>query len=441
MKKQLGLLAITTSLLFSLTACGGASNNAGQAANTGQAANAGNTAEPAAGTDSSAAGQQADELKPEPGAELVYWDMKDAYSEFLVQEFEKKYGIKVKLEDVKFWETIGRLGTDGPAGTGADVFVAGADQLAGGVKGGLVLPNDYFADETNKISVKSTVDAVTIDGILYGYPRNIESYLMYVNKDLVKDAKLDTWDDIKAFAKQFNDIPNNKYALLYEMNNLLYNYTYMAGYGAYIFGSNGTDKNDIGLNNEGAVKGLEFYRSLKEILPVKSTDITEDVKVSLWEEGKAAIILDGIWNAGKYKKLPFKVGVMDLPKMPGDVAPVPYASVPAYFVSSYSKYPNAAKLFANFATSKEMQLKNFEMRGVLPAYEGIENEDALKNDEFIQALSKQAKNAQMIPSIQEVSFFFQNMSPVLEQVWNGADIKTTLDKAVANMKANIAAEQ
>ncbi|MDQ0194892.1 sugar ABC transporter substrate-binding protein [Paenibacillus wynnii] len=426
MKKKMVLLSLIVATILALSACGSAPKSNKQY----------NEAEQPAETTSASL----DELKPEPGAELVYWDMKDSYTDLLALEFEKKYGVKVTVEDVKFWETLGRLGTDGPAGTGADVVVAGADQLGPAVKSGLVLPNDYFEEETKEITVKSAVDAATIDGILYGYPRNIESYMIYVNKELVKNTKLETWDDVKAFAKQFNDIPNNKYGFLYEPNSMLYNYSFMAGYGAYIFGKNGTDKNDIGLNNEGAVKGMEFFRSLKEIFPVEITDLTEDIKVSLWEQGKAAMIIDGIWNAAKYKKLPFEVGVIQLPKMPGGIDPVPYASVPAYFVSSYSKYPNAAKLFAHFATTKEMQLKNYEIRGVLPAYQGIENDEKLKEDEFIQAFSKHVKDAQMIPSIQEVEFFFQSMPPVLEQIWKGSDIKKTLDKAVADMKSNIEAD-
>ncbi|MEC0169477.1 maltose ABC transporter substrate-binding protein [Paenibacillus graminis] len=429
MKRKTGLILLLIVVIFAVTACGGGSPAGGPAAS------------PASESPQQSSDAAVEELQPEPGAELLYWDKKDAFSEYAVQEFEKKYKVKVKLEEVMFWETVGRLNTDGPAGTGADVFVAGADQLGPNVNSGLFLPNDYFAEETSSISVKSALDAVTVDGILYGYPRNIESFMMYINKDIVKDAKLDTWDDVKAFAKKYNDIPNNKYGLFFETNNLLYNYSFMAGYGAYIFGKQGTDKNDIGLNNEGAVKGMEFYRSLKEILPVASADLTEDVKVSLFEQGKVGIILDGIWNLARYKSLPFEVGVIPMPKMPGGVDPKPYASVPAYFVSAYTKYPNASKLFAHFMTTKEMQLKNYEMRGVLPAYAGIENDEKLKPDEIIQVFSKHVSHAEMLPVIPEVQYFFQNMTPVLEQIWNGADIQSTLDKAVADMKANIAATQ
>lgn len=429
MKRRTGLISLLIVGILAVTGCGSAS----PAANPSPPA-VSESPQPSSNT-------VMDELQPEPGAELVYWDKKDAFSEYAVKEFEKKYNVKVKLEDMMFWETVGRLITDGPAGTGADVFVAGADQLGPNANSGIFLPNDYFAEETTKISVKSALDAVTVDGILYGYPRNIESFMMYVNKDIVKDAKLDTWDDLKAFAKKYNDIPNNKYGLFYETNNLLYNYSFMAGYGAYIFGDNGKDKNDIGLNNEGAVKGMEFYRSLKEILPVPSSDLTEDVKVSLFEQGKAGIILDGVWNLGRYKSLPFKLGIIEMPKMPGGVDPKPYASVPAYFVSAYSKYPNASKLFAHFMTTKEMQIKNYEMRGVLPAYAGIENDEKLKSDDIIQVFAKHVAKAEMLPVIPEVQYFFQNVTPVLEQIWNGADIKSTLDKAVADMKANIAAAQ
>lgn len=421
-KRKLGFAALTSILTFSLAACGGKS-----------ASNETKASEQPAGTVTT------DELKAEPGAELLLWDSKDPFVEYASKEFEKKYNVKVKFEKVESTDTVKRLSTDGPAGTGADIVVFPHDHLGTAVKSGVVLPNDYFEEETKETIVEPAVQASTYEDVLYGYPRNIETYALYVNKDLVKDAKLDTWEDIIAFSKQFNDVPNNKFGFLYEANNAYFNYAFMAGYGGYVFGKNGSDKNDIGINNEGAIKGMEFYRSLKEIIPVNPKDITYDVKTGLWQEGKVAINLDGIWNAGNFAKLPFKVEVIPLPKMPGGADPVAFSGVKSYYVSSYSKYPNAARLFAHFLTTKEMMLKNYELNGVLPAAKGLENEEAIKNDKIIAGFMQQVVKTQPMPSIPETQFFWQSVTPALEQIWNGADVKATLDKAAADMKTNIAA--
>lgn len=427
MKKKLGLLLLSTVMTMSLAACGGKSDSSGAANEA--ASGAGQQNETAAG----------EELKPEEGAELTFWTIKDDFTDYAAKEFEKKYNIKVTVEDVAYWDSVARLTTDGPSGTGADVLGINNDGLGGAVKAGIILPNDYYEEDTRKNASKAAVDAATFEGIMYGYPRNLYTYSLYVNKDLVGDAKLETWEDIKAFAKKFNDPKNNKYAFMFEGGGAspFYAAAFMAGYGGYVFGNNESDPKDIGINNEGSVKGAQYFQTLKEMLPLKFTDMTRDVKTGLWEDGKLAINLDGSWNIGNYGKLPFKVGVIPLPKMPDGKDPLVYAGSTAYYVSSYSKYPNAAKMFANFITSKEMQIKDNEMTGVIPAAEGIANEPGIRKDDIMQGFFKQIDNSRMMSNLVEMQYFWQAMTPALESIWDGADVKTTLDKAAADMKSSI----
>ncbi|AJY73821.1 sugar ABC transporter substrate-binding protein [Paenibacillus beijingensis] len=420
MKKKLGLLALSAVMTFTLAACGGKTNSA----------NTGNEATNGTGQQNEAAANE--ELKPEPGAELKLWTIKDDFTENAAKEFEQKYNIKVTTEDVTFWDSPARLATDGPAGMGADVFGMTNDFLGGAVGSGLVLPNDYFEEETKSITRKDAIDASTFEGVLYGYPRSVYTYALYVNKDLVKDVKLDTWDDIITFAKKFNDEKNNKYAYMFDTGSFFL-FSYLAGYGGYVFGNNETDPKDIGINNEGAVKGMQFIQSLKEILPLKFSDMNVDIKTGLFESGKLAINMDGSWNMAKFSKLPFNVTVIPMPPMPGDKAPVTLAGTTSYYVSAYSKYPNAAKLFANFLTSKENQAKAVEVTGEFPAAEGVDN----RTDEIPQGFQKQLANSRMWSNLPEMKYFGQYLDPAFTAVWEGADVKTTLDKAAAGMKSSI----
>lgn len=422
MKKKIGLLALCTTMMFSLAACGGKTNNT----------------DSSPGSDKQAAASE--ELKPEQGAELKWWTFTDdqkAFADYAVKEFENKYNIKVTVENVGYWDSVARMSTAGPAGTGADVFGLQNEGLAQAVKAGLVLPNDYFEDEIKQTNRKESIDAATSGGILYGYPWNVYTLSLYYNKDLVKDAKLETWDDIIAFSKNFNDVKNNKFGFMFMGSTSFFDVAYMTGYGGYIFGKGETDVTDIGLNNEGAVKGMTFFKSLKEILPMKLSDITGDVKDGLWQQGKLAINMDGSWNIGKWGKLPFQVGVLPMPKLPGGQEAKPLAGYTSYFVSSYSKYPNAAKLFAHFITTKEMQIKNNELTGVIPAAQGIETDEHVRKDEITQGFFKQVKNSHRVPSLIETQYVWQNMDPAVDAIWNGADIKTTLDKAVENIKSSM----
>ncbi|AJY73949.1 sugar ABC transporter substrate-binding protein [Paenibacillus beijingensis] len=423
MKKKLALLVLSAVMMLTVAACGGKPQQQAEQQPEQPAANE---------------AEASDELQPEPGAELVLWAGKSAYTEYAAQEFEKKYNIKVKIEEVNSWDSPGRLSTDGPAGTGGDVVEIVSDALGTSVNSGIVLPNDYFEEETRSSMSQLSIDSSTYNGILYGYPRDIYTYALFVNKELVKDTKFETWDDIVAFAKKFNDIPSNKFGFMFDPSHWYLNSSFMLGYGGYIFGKNGTDTSDIGMNNEGAVKGLEFLQTLKATLPFKAADLTGDLKSGLFEQGKVAINFDGSWAASSFRKLPFEVGVIPLPAMPGGQYPLSLIGTHSFYVSAYSKYPNAAKLFANFLTSKEMLAKDYETNGFIPAVKGLEDNEKFKNDEIVQGFMKQLEHSQVMPNVPEMSQYSQVLTPALVSIWDGGNVKQVLDKAADNLKTSIA---
>lgn len=435
MMKKTGVLLSAVVITCSLSACAGGSTG------NEEAATAPSTSNQTAGNASTAG--DADELVPEPGAKLVIWEAKEqqAFLEELGKEFTAKYKVPVEFQEVGGGDQRNRLTTDGPAGIGADILAIPHDQLVEAVAAGLFLPNDFYAEETNKNFLPAAVDAVTIDGVLYGYPRNMETYLLYYNKTLAKPEDLASWDSIKAFSKQFNEPKNNKFGFMFLANDLYFVNAFASGYGGYIFGQNGTDPTDIGINKPEYVEGMKFYQSLHDILPIKATDATADVKTNLFQTGKLAINMDGIWQLGNYttEKLGFEVGAVTLPPMPGDKKPLPFAGVKAYFVSSFSQYPNAAKLFVQMLTSKEALSKEFEMTGIIPARNGMEDDPAIQKNEVASAFLEQFKTAQTMPGIIEMRSVWTPVTAALEPIWNGADVQKTMDKAAADLK--IAIEQ
>ncbi|MBW7476803.1 maltose ABC transporter substrate-binding protein [Paenibacillus oenotherae] len=429
MKKGFILLLVLT-VAIAVSACGaGSSSNSENkpAVNNNKDKN-----EPVSSAD--------EDIVPEEGAKLLVWDGKDGvpFLKEIAKEFTAKYGIPVEVEDQGGPEQLEKMKTDGPAELAADIITQPHNDLGNAVKSGFVLPNDFYEEQTKAEFLPAAVEAVTFDGMLYGYPRNMETYALFINQDLVGDAPIHSWEDIIAFSKTFNDVKNNKYGFMSQLTSLYWTYPYFSGYGGYIFGNKETDPADIGLNNEGSVQGMKFFQSLREILPMASADATDDIKRSLFQDGKLAINLDGVWNIGEYSKLKYKVTMIPLPAMPGsDKEPVTLAGVKAYYVSAYSKYPNAAKLFARYATTKEALLKNFEISGFIPARLGMESEAAIQSNEMVKAALKQLENSQPMPTIIEMGQVWTPVEQALELIWNGEDVKQSLDKAVEDIKTGI----
>lgn len=426
--KKLLVLVAAMSLMISITACGSKTNNANSATNAPAATNATDNTTPA--TDEPAADDTA--IVPEDGAELFLWESKDemAFTNEIVKQFEEKYGVKVKVEELAPPDQVGRLTTDGPSGLAADVLIIPHDHLGNAATSGLLLENDVFAEETTKNNTESSIVASTYDGTLYGYPRAAETTALYYNKSLLPEPPK-SFDDVIAFAKTYNDVKNKKYALMWETGNMYFNYPFIASAGGYLFGDNGTNKDDMGLANDGAIEGLKVYQSLVDILPIKSGDINPDIKRGLFNSGDVAMDINGPWELAGYKEaLGDNLGVAPVPTVAGKTA-ITFSGMKIYVVNSFTKYPNAAKLYASFASDKNAQLLLNEKVGSIPTNLEALQTDQIKNDPFVSGFAEQAKNSQPMPSIPEMSNVWSPVNAALPEIWNNkADPKTAMEKAI-----------
>lgn len=436
--KKLLVVIAALSLIIALAACGGVSNNSSEpsalSSATESATSGSNTVEPSASEE---------QFLPEPDAKLLIWDggQERPFAEEIAKRFQEKYNIEVKVEELGPPDTVNQLITDGPAGIAADVFVMPHNHLGRAVVAGLVLPNDVFGEETTNENTESAIVGATYEGVLYGYPRSAETYALYYNKKYVQTAP-QSFDDVIAFGKTFTDKDKNKYGLMWEAGNFYFTYPFFSSGGGYVFGKDGTDKEDIGLNNAGAVEGLNVFASLRPILPVNTGDINPDIKRTTFKDGNAAMDINGPWELAGYKTaLGDDLGIAPIPTINGKT-PISFAGIQEYAVNAYTKYPKAAKLFAHFATSKEAQLLLFEKIGGVPTNKEAQNDPLIKDDPYISGFVEQSKNSQPMPAIPEMEAVWGPVGAALGDIWNqGKDPKSSMDNAVNQIKDAIAGSQ
>ncbi|CAH1196077.1 Maltose/maltodextrin-binding protein [Paenibacillus plantiphilus] len=436
-RKNVLISIVALTMVFSLAACGGGNNKEDNNKKTNNTAGSTNT------PTNEAPPAEEEVLTPEEGTkEITVWS--SGTEKALVEEagkaFKEKYGIDVKFQDVGPDKSVERMITDGPAGVGADVFFGVHDRLGSAVKAGIVLPNDFHEEETKANTNPIAVDAFTMDGLLYAYPISVETIGVYYNKDLVPNGEAPkTWDEVIAFAKTYNDTKAQKYAYMWEMGNLYWTWNFFTGYDAYIFGDNGNDVSDIGLNTPGAVEAAKFYQSLKEILPLATADVVADIKTSLFTSGKLAMNVSGPWQANEFKKEVKNVGLMEFPTLPNGKAMKPFSGVKGFLVSANSKAPNASKLFAQLITSEEFQLKNFELFGNLPANVKTAQNEKITSDEFSATFLKIFENSVPMPKASEMVALWNTHEALFGTLWNEqADAQKTLDDWVVKVKDGIA---
>lgn len=368
----------------------------------------------------------------EDGATLTVWEAGGPHGEFMQEagkQFQEKYGVEVVYEEVGHTDTVAKLILDGPAGVGADVYAAPHDKLGEVYANGLALENDIagYADDFIEVSTKV---GIAEDGKLYNFPLSFETYAMFYNKDILTTPPT-TWDDVIAFAETFNDPANNKFAAMWEAANAYYGFAFLSAAGP-LFGPNGTDKTVLLTDTQEAVDAMKYYQTLRsKVFDVPAADTSYDAMMTAFTEGKAAMILNGPWAIKDIQDAGINFGIVPFPKLEGGVDPLTFSGIRVLHVSSYTKYPNAAKAFAYFA-SVELAETRVEMTGDVPVFNGLQIDD-----EHRLAIQAAGANAFPMPSIPAMNAYWSVMAGVLTNIWDGNDVAAELNGATSALKSQI----
>lgn len=368
-------------------------------------------------------------IEPEWGANIVVWGNEDEkeFIELAITEFNKLHSnVTITFEAVNYLESADKIELYGQNGEGADVFSAPHDKVNRLLTAGLLLENNLIHSDQ---FFQSAIDSVAYKGKIYGYPTEIITYALFYNKDIVQ-TPVNSFEDIFSFATEYNDSDSDKYAIIWEISDPYFDYMFLGGYNAILFGDQGKDREALGFNTNEGLEAMGFYQSLRNIVEIDSDKIKRNMVIESFEKGKVPYLITGSWNINRLDE-DINFGVTKLPLLPNDKTPVALASIRNNYVSSFTKYPKAAKLFANFMSSKEMLKKRFEITSQIPPRIDVEVED-----DRVLGILQQAKYTVPMPSLSEINTYLTVFSSIYENIWNGADIKEELEKATLNLKNN-----
>ncbi len=365
---------------------------------------------------------------------LKVWES-DGNEKLFIEEMAKQYmaenpHVTIVVEPVAHTDAAQRIQLDGPAGVGADVFAAPHDKLGEMIVGGIILENTN-AESVKASMVETAINATSYDGKLYGYPTAIETYALFYNKALVQNPPA-TWDEVKEFAKTFNKPSEGKYAIVWDVDDGYFNYMFLSGYGAELFGPNGTDKAQHMVNSPEAIKSLEYFQNFrKEYLDVDAADLTGDFMSAGFQNGTIAMAVTGPWSIAAYREAGVDFGVTTLPKLPGnDTPPKSFSGIRAMYVSAFTKAPEEAQKFANYLVSKDALLKRYEITNQIPP-----RTDVSISDDAHAGILAQFEFSKPMPSLPAMNTYWPSMASAYANIWNGSDIKTELDLAAAAIEA------
>ncbi|WP_265459844.1 extracellular solute-binding protein [Enterococcus sp. HY326] len=388
--KKFGLGLVAASAALTLAACGGGSDSS--TADSGSSASGGS-----------------DDNTLTVSVDKGYVD----YINEIKGAFEDENGVTIEVIEKDMFDQLDALALDGPAGKAPDVMMSAYDRIGGLAQQGhlaeVTLGNADDYDETDQAQV-------TVDDKVYGAPAIIETLVLYYNKDLV-DAAPTSFTELEALAEDsrfdFASESGKNTGFLAKWTDFYYSYGLMAGYGGYIFGEDGTDTSDIGLNNSGAVEGITYATDwFQNVWPQGMQDITSagDFVTNQFTSGAAAAIIDGPWQAATYTDAGVNFGIAKIPTLANGEDYQAFGGGKGWVVSNYSTHKDTAQEFLDYLTNQENQEKLYEDTQEIPANQAARETASAAGNELTTAVIEQYASAQPMPNI-----------PEMAEVWTGEE--------------------
>lgn len=234
---------------------------------------------------------------------------------------------------VPYGEMANKIDTAVPRGNGPDLFVFAHERIADWAANGVVIPVTPQGDW-----LPVTVDALTRDGKVWGWPLGAKCLALFHNRALVPNAP-GTTDELLATAAALQG--EGRWGFAYEANSAYQNAPWLHGFGGGVF-ADGAVRFDRPEN----VRALGFVQELSRIVPPEPSGA---LVTQLFNEGRAAMVVNGPWFLGEIEGVDYGVAPLPVVSATGLYA-APYVTVEAVFLA---REGGEARDFAAFLASDD----------------------------------------------------------------------------------------
>jgi arabinogalactan oligomer/maltooligosaccharide transport system substrate-binding protein len=355
--------------------------------------------------------------------ELVVWHAyrgaeKTAF-EKVVKLFESKpaaKGMKVNTLAVPYDAYADRISAAVPRGRGPDLFIYAQDRLGGWVEAGkTVEPIDFFVDkQTKERFLPGLMDAMTYKGSIYGLPLNFKSITLIYNKALVKTPPKTAVEMLK-IAKENTQAASGRYGLAYWYTNFYFHSALMNAFGGRVF----DDSGKLVLNSAATIASIKQMMKWYKDDGVLPPEPSEALIGSLFNEGKAAMVLNGPWFVGEISpKVDFGLAV--LPLVDEAKRPMrPWLTIEGVYVAASSKQKELAYELARFLASDEAGLILAIEGRQLHSNKAVYQDKRVSGDPVLKAFYDQLANAEPMPNRAEMTMVWSPVTTAMNKIAKG----------------------
>lgn len=389
-------------------------------------------------------------LLPKPAAaetkEIVLWHAYRAEEKAALEKVIGQFnaanaskGIHVTTLAVPYDAYADKISATVPRGKGPDLFIFAQDRLGGWIEAGnTVEPIDFYLDDAlKKRFIPTTMEAMTYRGTAYGLPLNYKVITFIYNKKLVPTPPKTSGELVKV-AKKLTDAKAGRFGLAYAYGDFYYHAALMNGFGGGVFGPGTTPT----LNSPQNVKSVELMMKWADKDGILPAEPSSALITSLFNDGKAAMVLSGPWFLGEIAK-GVDYGLAPLPTLDeaGGKPMRPWMTVEGVYVAAPSKNKDAAFEVAKFLTSDEAE-KVLALEGrQSPANQAVYADAKVKADPQLKAFRDQVEVAVPMPNVPEMTMVWSPATSAMNAILKKSSTpKAALDvaqKAVAKDVAGL----
>ncbi|MBX7115902.1 MAG: extracellular solute-binding protein [Myxococcaceae bacterium] len=317
------------------------------------------------------------------------------------QRFTQETGTPVELLPVPYQTLASKLTSAIPHDAGPDVFIFAHERLRQFQRLGIVDRSTGRLEP--RTYLPQSIDALTLDGETYGYPLAFKCVALYVNKKRVPKPPATT-DELEALLPALSNPKERRFGLAYESGEPYYHAPILLGFGGALFDAQGRTT----MNTPGMAKSLAWVLKLQErgFMP---QEVSGALVLSLFNEGRAAMVVSGPWLAADiHKDIDYQV--VPLPTVSETGLPLkPFLGVEAAFVSGRAEQPDIAHRFAKFLSLGAATQLRVEKGQQIPAELAAYETEAVKSNPLIAAFRAAAANAMPMPTTLEMARWWEPM--------------------------------
>jgi arabinogalactan oligomer / maltooligosaccharide transport system substrate-binding protein len=376
------------------------------------------------------------------GKELVVWHAyraaeKTAFEKVL-ENFAKTpgaKGFKVSPLAIPYDAYADKISAAVPRGKGPDVFIYAQDRLGGWIEAGkTVEPIDFFLDKgTRDALLPGMLSAMTYKGGVYGLPINYKMTTLIYNKDLVKTPPKTT-DEMIKLAKTLTNASSGRYGLAYWYTNFYFHSALMNAFGGSVFDKDGK----VTINSPANVASLNQMMTWYKKDGVMPTEPSEALIASMFNEGKAAMVINGPWFVGDIDKK-INVGFAPLPVVDAAKKPMrPWMTIEGAYVAASSANKEVAYELAKYLTGEEAGLILAVEGRQMHTNKAIYNNPKVSGDPVLKAYREQLENAEPMPNRPEMTMVWSPATTSMNKIVKGnATVEAALKEAQGTIQDSV----